>query len=112
MVSITLLKWVWVTLWIILDKVFNSLLSYGGWVTCVMYVVKSKTTRCKNEMWLGTLTLYKRFISFNLHIKNYMGGRLIIYKLMGDSGLPTWMHSYNCIGYTYPFSFTTHKHYV
>ena len=26
--------------------------------------------------------------------------------------LPTWMHSYNCISYTYPFSSATHKHYV
>ena len=31
-------------------KVFNSLFSYNGWVTCVVYVIKIKTIkRHKNE---------------------------------------------------------------
>ena len=35
-----------------------------------------------------------------------------MYKLMDNGGLPTSMHSYNCIGYIFPFFFITHKHYI
>ena len=56
-------------------KVFNSLLSYSGWVTCVVYVVKIKQQKdIKMKVWLETST-YKK--------------KLIMYKLMGNGGLLT-----------------------
>ena len=54
-------------------KVFNSLLSYSGWVTCVVYVVKIKQQKdIKMKVWLETST-YKK--------------KLIMYKLMGNRRL-------------------------
>ena len=64
---------------------------------------------------LGPL-LIKNCKSLSLPIKDYMRVILIIYthmyKLMGNGGLWTWMHLYNCIGYTFPFSFITYKYNV
>ena len=69
----------------------------SGWATCVVYVVLLllllllvdeslvwcmllKVKQQKDKVWFGILTLYKRFISFSLPIKYYMGVMLINYN--------------------------------
>ena len=79
--------------WII--KVFNSLLSYSGWVTCVVYVVKKINNKndIRMRVWLGTSTIYiKKIIQLLVFPSKtiwelYSLFTPIMYKLMGNGGL-------------------------
>ena len=76
-----------------IDKVFNSLLSYSGWVTCVVYVIKIKTTkRHKNESVAWDLNLYKKKIHLFVFPSKtiwelYSLFTPIMYKLIGNGRL-------------------------
>ena len=117
MIPIILLKWDWVTLWIGLSRssTHHSHIVDGSLVWCMLLKLKQQKD-IRMEVWLGTSTYIKKNTSLSLPIKDYMRVILIIYthmyKLMGNGGLWTWMHLYNCIGYTFPFSSITHKHNV
>ena len=68
------------------------------------------------RVWLGT-SMYKKIVHLLVFLSKtiwelYSLFTSIMYKLMGNGGLWTWMHLYNRIGYTFPFSSITHKHNV
>ena len=107
MIPITLLKWDWVTLCIGLSRssTHYSHIVDVSLVWCMLLKLKQQKD-IRMRVWLGTSTYIKKNTSLSLPIKDYMGVILIIYimyKLMGNGGLWTWMHFYNYIGYTFPF---------
>ena len=115
MIPITLLKWDWVTLWIVLSRSSTqySHIVDGSLVWCMLLKIKQQND-IRMRVWFRTLT-YKKVVHrlvfpsktiwelYSLFIP-------IIYKLIGNGGLLNWMHLYNCIGYIFPFFSNTHKH--
>ena len=104
MILVTLLNWDWVTLWIGLSRSSTHYSSIVNELLVWCMLLKKKKT-WKWECGLGP-RLIKNCTSLSILIKYYTR----VYKLMGNDELLTWMHLYNCIGYTFPFSSITHKH--
>ena len=111
------MKWDWVILWIILSR-FSTHYSHivdESLVWCMLLKINNKND-IRMRVWVGIST-YKKIVHLLVFPSKtiwelYSLFTPIMYKLMGNGGLWTWMHLYNCIGYTFPFSSITHKHNV
>ena len=114
MIPITLLKWDWVTLWIVLLRSSTNYAHIMD-VSLVWYMLLKikQQNDIRMRVWYETLT-YKVVLLLVFPSKTiwelYSSFTTIIYKLMSNGGLLTWMHLYNCINYIFSFSSITHKH--
>ena len=102
------MKWNWVTLWIVLSRfsTHHSHIVDRSLVWCMLLTINNKND-IRMRVWLETST-YKKIVHFLVFLSKtiwelYSLFTSIMYKLMGNGGLWTWMHLYNCIMWTLYF---------